>query len=216
MPPFRRPRIDLSTVDWRTSINATAESPAEHEGDLRCYNHPNTPTRLRCNRCGKPICTRCATPTPVGLRCPECARGPVPVVYQADGAILLRAVTGGLVAALVIGAAWGFLNDAGLTRYGRGYDWSFWFALLLGFGVAETVSWLANRKRGTTLQAIAIGAVLLGFVVSRVVINARLARPLALDQFLSNPLVLAQGLGVDLLTVVFVALSCVIAWRRFR
>jgi hypothetical protein len=116
----------------------------------------------------------------------------------------------------VIGVAWGYLIDAGLGRIGAGYDWSFWFCLLLGFGVAETVSWLANRKRGPYLQVIAIGSVLVGFVVSRVVLNARLPRPESLDQFLNSPLSNAQGLRIDLLTILFVGLACVIAWRRFR
>jgi hypothetical protein len=206
----------LLPFDWRIPINATVQPPIESEGDLRCYNHPNTPTRLRCNRCGKPICTRCATPTPVGLRCPDCARGPVPVVYQTDASLLLRAIGGGLVAALVIGAAWGYLIDAGLGRFGGGYDWSFWFCLLLGFGVAETVSWLANRKRGQNLQLVGIVSVLLGFVVSRVVLNLRQRPSLTLDQFLNSPLSNAQHLRIDLLTILFVGLACVIAWRRFR
>ncbi|MEN6392186.1 MAG: B-box zinc finger protein, partial [Anaerolineaceae bacterium] len=27
---------------------------------LYCTNHPQTETSLRCNRCDKPICTKCA------------------------------------------------------------------------------------------------------------------------------------------------------------
>jgi hypothetical protein len=207
------PRAPSAPTDWRTPINATAERPLEgNEGELRCYNHPNTPTRLRCNRCGKAICTRCATPTPVGLRCPDCARGPRPVMYQTDASILARAVGGGIAAAVVIGVAWGFLNNAGLGRFGRGADWGFWFTLLLGFGVAEAISWLANRRRGPNLQVIGIASVLLGFVISRVVLNARSLRPLPLDQLLSQP----QTLGIDMTLILFVALACVIAWRRFR
>ena len=37
-----------------------------------CYNHPKTPTRLRCSRCDRPICGRCAIPASVGQHCPEC------------------------------------------------------------------------------------------------------------------------------------------------
>lgn len=40
-----------------------------------CANHPDTPTLLRCNRCDKPICIRCAVRTPTGYRCKECVRG---------------------------------------------------------------------------------------------------------------------------------------------
>jgi membrane associated rhomboid family serine protease len=37
-----------------------------------CYGHPNTPTKLRCSRCDRPICGRCAIPASVGQHCPEC------------------------------------------------------------------------------------------------------------------------------------------------
>jgi membrane associated rhomboid family serine protease len=39
-----------------------------------CYRHPNRETGVSCSSCGKPICPDCMTPTPVGMRCPECAR----------------------------------------------------------------------------------------------------------------------------------------------
>jgi membrane associated rhomboid family serine protease len=39
-----------------------------------CYRHPNRETRVSCSKCGRPICPDCMTPTPVGMRCPECAR----------------------------------------------------------------------------------------------------------------------------------------------
>lgn len=110
---------------------------------------------------------------------------------------------------------WGLLNTAGLGQR-TAYDWGFWFALLLGFGVAETISFLAKRRRGTTLQGVAIGCVLLGFAISRAVINARLARPLALDQFVGQTVTVTQGLRINLVTILFVALACLIAWRRFR
>lgn len=39
-----------------------------------CYRHPSQETRVSCSNCGRPICPDCMTPTPVGMRCPECAR----------------------------------------------------------------------------------------------------------------------------------------------
>lgn len=139
----------------------------------------------------------------------------MPIVYQTDTSTLARTLAGGLVAAIILGGVWGLLNTAGLGQR-TAYDWGFWFALLLGFGVAETVSFLAKRRRGTTLQGIAIGCVLLGFVISRVIINARLVRPLTLDQFVSQTVTVTQGLRINLVTILFVALACLIAWRRFR
>src|SRR3954449_4983775 len=41
---------------------------AEH-----CYRHPDRETAVSCSSCGRPICPSCMTPTPVGMRCPECS-----------------------------------------------------------------------------------------------------------------------------------------------
>jgi hypothetical protein len=39
-----------------------------------CYRHPKEETTLRCSKCEKPICARCAVLTTVGYRCPACGR----------------------------------------------------------------------------------------------------------------------------------------------
>ena len=39
-----------------------------------CYRHPSRETGVSCSNCGRPICPECMTPTPVGMRCPECSR----------------------------------------------------------------------------------------------------------------------------------------------
>src|SRR5947208_16320824 len=52
-----------------------------------CYRHPGRETAVSCSSCGRPICTDCMTSTPVGMRCPECARDRTPVRH-------LRAPTG--------------------------------------------------------------------------------------------------------------------------
>jgi len=65
-----------------------------------CYGHPNTPTKLRCSRCERPICGRCAIPASVGQHCPECvaeARRSAPKVRtalakQAPGVMALLAI----------------------------------------------------------------------------------------------------------------------------
>lgn len=38
-----------------------------------CYRHPDRETNVSCSNCGRPICTDCMTPSPVGMRCPECS-----------------------------------------------------------------------------------------------------------------------------------------------
>ena len=39
-----------------------------------CYRHPDRETGVSCSSCGRPICPECMTPTPVGMRCPECSK----------------------------------------------------------------------------------------------------------------------------------------------
>jgi membrane associated rhomboid family serine protease len=39
-----------------------------------CYRHPNRETAVSCSNCGRPICPDCMTPSPVGMRCPECSK----------------------------------------------------------------------------------------------------------------------------------------------
>ncbi len=39
-----------------------------------CYRHGDRETRLSCSRCGRPICTECVNPAPVGQLCPDDAR----------------------------------------------------------------------------------------------------------------------------------------------
>jgi hypothetical protein len=53
---------------------AEGHSPELAEGHAYCVNHPTVETGLRCNRCGDPICVRCAVHTPVGYRCKKCIR----------------------------------------------------------------------------------------------------------------------------------------------
>jgi membrane associated rhomboid family serine protease len=83
-----------------------------------CYRHPNRETGVSCSSCGRPICPDCMTPTPVGMRCPECARdrtkvktvrsGPrAPVVTQALIAINVAAFIAETAAGAPLGGGGG-------------------------------------------------------------------------------------------------------------
>jgi membrane associated rhomboid family serine protease len=50
-----------------------------------CYRHPDRETRVSCSSCGRPICPDCMTPTPVGMRCPECMQQRTKVVQGVGG-----------------------------------------------------------------------------------------------------------------------------------
>ena len=148
--------------------------------------------------------------TSVGLRCTDCARGQPPVMYQTDASILGRALGVGLGAALVLGVLWGLLNEAIIGQ--SGLTWDFWFCLLIGFGIAESVSLAAKRRRGSNLQLLSIGLVLLSFAVSRIVMILR-ATQLLDGAILSG--ILTETIAQPTL-LIFLALACLIVWRRFR
>ena len=50
-----------------------------------CYRHPGRETNVGCSNCGRPICPDCMTSTPVGMRCPDCARQRTKVVRTPSG-----------------------------------------------------------------------------------------------------------------------------------
>lgn len=75
-------------------------APEQDEDQLYCYGHPKEPTRLRCTRCDRPICGRCAIPASVGQHCPECVaadRRSTPKVRSA-----MRATAPAVVALVVV------------------------------------------------------------------------------------------------------------------
>ena len=164
-------------------------------------------TRLRCSRCGKPICPRCMVATPVGYRCPECSRTQRSVVYSPSTSGLLKAAVVGIVVAGAIGLFWG--------RYP---SWGFYMALLMGFGVAEAVAKAANYKRGGELQVLAIGSVVFGIAVSRIMI-AQLNPGLSIDLLMNNfdNEVVRSVFYLRLIPdVLFMAVAVLIAFVRFR
>ena len=172
--------------------------------DVRCSYHPDTLTRLRCGRCGKPICPRCGVRSPVGLRCPDCAGVRGLPTYRTETSTLLRAAGIGLVIAVVLGVIWSRIPD-----------WGFYLALLLGFGLSEVMARVANNKRGGDLQAIGIGLVLLCLLISRYLLFDRYGVSLSDYSNLSD--FGRRTLHVRIVPDLVIALLPVlIVWRRFR
>lgn len=120
---------------------------------LHCANHPNVETMLRCNRCGKPICSRCAVGTPVGYRCRQCL-GQQQAVFFTGGAT--DYVIGGIIA-LVLGGIASFIMSL------LGY---WFFALILGapagVGIAEAVRAAVRRRRSRYLWLVVGGGIVVG------------------------------------------------------
>jgi membrane associated rhomboid family serine protease len=99
-----------------------------------CYRHPSRETGVSCSNCGRPICPDCMTTTPVGMRCPDCAKQRTKVVRMRDSATRPR-VTYALIAIniVVFLAEQGQFTLFGSTIHGPVIDES----VLARFQIAE-------------------------------------------------------------------------------
>ena len=97
---------------------------------MNCARHPKVETNLRCGKCDQPICPKCAVQTPVGARCPDCARLTRLPVFRISLRDYSKALAIGLVVAAASGIAWGFLTPH-LAGYG------YLLALFVGYAIGE-------------------------------------------------------------------------------
>jgi hypothetical protein len=127
----------------------------------RCARHPEVETSLRCGKCGTPICPRCMVQTPVGARCPDCARLNRLPTFRVSGVYYLRAAGAALITAVVAGIIWGFINN---------FVPFFYLNLILaggvGYVIGEAIGFSTNRKRGRWLAVIGGTAVVLSYLVN--------------------------------------------------
>ena len=117
---------------------------------LYCANHPDVETSLRCNKCEKPICPKCAVATPTGYRCRECVRG--------QQKSFETALWYDNVLALIIAGVLSYIGSRIVPLMG-------FFTLLLspiaGVIIAEAVRFTIKRRRSKRLfQIAALGTVI--------------------------------------------------------
>lgn len=150
-------RQDVSPV--AVEVEPAATDNKTNTGIGYCYRHPQTETGLRCNRCNRFICPRCARRTPVGFRCPDCIR------EQED-----RYYTGGnldYVIATVIALPLSLIGAGLFTTILGGFGF---FILFIGFFVApiisgliaEAVRWGVRKRRSRYLSHVVVGCFILG------------------------------------------------------
>jgi hypothetical protein len=116
-----------------------------------CANHPDRETALRCNRCGKYICVKCARRTPTGYRCKECVNKQQQIFetalwYDYAIAVVVSAILSGIAGALVTFLGW----------------FVFFLAPVAGGGIAEVVRVAVRKRRGKWLPWAATGGAVLG------------------------------------------------------
>ncbi len=175
---------------------------------MYCANHPNVETRLRCNKCGKPICTRCAVATPVGYRCRECVNAQQRK-YYADFKPSYYLLAAGVALPLSLVAGWL------LPRLG-------WYVILLGpivgGGIAEAARWAIRRRRGEYTWLVVCGSIVVGALpaslMSLLSLSAPLLGGLNIPGYLAGGLLRLLWVGVYLLTAVGAAYARLRTGRR--
>jgi hypothetical protein len=138
------------------------------DGRLFCYRHPDRETWVRCGRCDRPICPRCAMQGPVGFRCRDCGK---PVNDPLTSFTTPQLVLGGLLAL-----------GAGTVGAMIGLQLGFWSIFVGFFGggiIADLVMRVTGFKRGPVMVGILVGGIAVGTLIAVGVDYAMLLGPLA-------------------------------------
>ena len=130
----------------------------ETSAPVYCANHPGVETSLRCNKCGKPICAKCAIRTPTGYRCKECVRGQLKIF---DTAVWYDYLLGFLIAGIL-----GFLASLLASLISR-VGFIGWFLIIIGAPtagiiIAEGVRLVIRKHRSRALFITIASAVIVG------------------------------------------------------
>lgn len=166
---------------------------------IYCANHPTVETTLRCSRCNKPICTKCAIQSPVGYRCPECVKSQQKIF---DTAVWSDYVLGFVIAVVLSVIASFLISLLGSIGF---FGWILVAAgaPAAGLVVAEGVRFVIRRHRSrqlfiTIAAGVALGALpvillqLLSFNLFGLIFQA-------IYLFLSVPAVYTRLSGIQIL-----------------
>lgn len=110
-----------------------------------CKRHPGEETRLFCASCGDPICPRCAVPTPVGQKCPDCARQARSARARGKPRQYVKGVAVGLLTAAGVAVGLFFLltSIGFLLWIGSGFG---------GYAIARAVRWGAEGNAASPFR----------------------------------------------------------------
>ncbi len=162
-PDNREARAGLALIEQKlaagdgsqAALPETNTAPTE-TGLAFCYRHPDVETGLRCNRCGRPICPKCARRTPVGFRCPDCIREQENKYYTGGNLDYVIAAVVAFPLALIAAALFTYIRFGFFTLL-----IAFFLAPAVGGLIAEAVRWGVGRRRSRHLRHIVVGCIIL-------------------------------------------------------
>jgi len=170
---------------------------------MYCVNHPGVETYLRCNKCGQPICPKCAVQTPVGYRCRDCVRAQQQVFYAGFRPVHYL-VAAGVALPLALVAGW-LIPSLG------------WYAIVLGplagVGIAEVVRWAIRGRRGQYTWLVVCGCIV-GAALPRLALSLLSLLTLAIDP--AGGIYYTGGLMRLVWTIIYVVAAAGAAYARVR
>jgi hypothetical protein len=173
---------------------------------MYCVNHPNVETYLRCNRCGQPICPKCAVQTPVGYRCRDCINAQQHVFY-ADFRPTHYLVAAVIALPLALVAGW-LIPSLG------------WYAIVLGplagGGIAEVVRWAIRPRRGQYTYLVVCGCIAVGVLPKLVLSLLTMLSLPGPSMGLAGTYAITSGLMGLLWDIVYLATAVGAAYARLR
>lgn len=172
-----------------------------------CPKHPTVEARLRCNRCGRLMCTKCAVRTPTGYRCDDCVKGQQKVFITAktQDYILGPLVAGVLsaIAGIVLTSLWIYFIIFGSP--------------FVGGLIAEAARRVIGRRRATNLFKAIAAAVFLGGLAPSLLMGGLLLIGLTVQRGLAGGDLAAvlSGFGLDFIwQLVYAVLASGAAYYR--
>ena len=130
---------------------------------IYCPQHPSIETQMRCNKCGKFICLKCALRTPVGYRCRECVYQQQKVYFNAKDHDDLAAFLISLGVTMLTIPVLAFVADSF-------YFGAFYLAFIAGPGagalLAQLVRLAVQRRRSRLMRYFLVGGMVAGMVIA--------------------------------------------------
>jgi hypothetical protein len=130
------------------------------ETTLYCANHPAVETVLRCKKCEKPICVKCAVRTPTGYQCKECVRGQQKIFETSKP---YDYITGFITAVILSGIGSFVFSLIGFIGF-FGFFIAFAAAPTIGVIIAEAVRMATGRRRSPTLYKAILAGIIIGAI----------------------------------------------------
>lgn len=140
------------------TIETSANNPVPPDNETEdtatvCYCHPDRETGLRCNKCGRYICAKCATRTPVGYTCPECIRDREDKFYTGGNTDYALAVVVALPLSFITAILFSLVG--GISFFG--WIIAFFAAPFAAGLIAEAVRRVVQRRRSRYLWQTVLG-----------------------------------------------------------